>query len=498
MAFWLNNIRKMVYAVAVFAAISIYLWVIGTYGTFDLQVIRLVQLYAFCAVIFLYLALLASPLYSVFPNIPFRVYHIKARQALGISAFFFGIVHGSLAFFVSLGGFSGLGFLTQKFLIGIILSATALLILGIMALTSHSFFVKKLGKNWKRLHRLVYLAGLLIVIHALMLGTHFIDISKNIPQIFFAALLILLLLEALRFDAYISSRFLLAPRFGLSLPLSIILLTAGALTVFYPQGKGPLSLGIHGQHVPAPSSSQKRYSVSFRYPETVIAGADTELRFKVYDAQNGEEISHFDYVSERLMHVIIVNNNLEYFDHIHPELEGSEFVVNARFPKDDLYRVYIDFQPQNSSEQNFAFTLPVGSLRPLPDPARQNQDPEKIVGDYKVALSQNEYSAQDVASGGESFVFSLTRAQDGSPVTSLAPYLGAFGHMVLINTDTYEYIHVHPVSPLPRGPVDEGGPNITFVPIAARGVLKPGVYRVFAQFNPDSSLFTADFTVRVQ
>ena len=42
---------------------------------------------------------------------------------------------------------------------------TAFLILATLGLTSPRFMVRKLGQNWRRLHRLVYLAAVLAVVH---------------------------------------------------------------------------------------------------------------------------------------------------------------------------------------------------------------------------------------------------------------------------------------------------------------------------------------------
>ena len=43
----------------------------------------------------------------------------------------------------------------------------AFLILTALALTSHRPAMKRMGRNWKRLHRLFYLAGILVVLHSI-------------------------------------------------------------------------------------------------------------------------------------------------------------------------------------------------------------------------------------------------------------------------------------------------------------------------------------------
>lgn len=43
----------------------------------------------------------------------------------------------------------------------------AFIILTALAITSHKRAMKLLGRNWKRLHRLVYIAGVLVVLHAI-------------------------------------------------------------------------------------------------------------------------------------------------------------------------------------------------------------------------------------------------------------------------------------------------------------------------------------------
>jgi sulfoxide reductase heme-binding subunit YedZ len=50
----------------------------------------------------------------------------------------------------------------------ILIGATAFLLLVPLAATSFNYWMKRLGKNWKRLHRLVYLIAPLVVLHFFM------------------------------------------------------------------------------------------------------------------------------------------------------------------------------------------------------------------------------------------------------------------------------------------------------------------------------------------
>jgi sulfoxide reductase heme-binding subunit YedZ len=53
-------------------------------------------------------------------------------------------------------------FIEKRF---VILGLTAGTILALLAITSFKWWQKKLGKNWKRLHKFVYLAAGLVIVH---------------------------------------------------------------------------------------------------------------------------------------------------------------------------------------------------------------------------------------------------------------------------------------------------------------------------------------------
>lgn len=113
------------------------------------------------ALILLVLALAATPANSIFG---FRQ-AIKVRRALGLYAFLYAAIH----FFIFLGldyGFDlrliGLELAEKRY---VLVGFATFLILLVLAITSTRGWQRRLGKTWKRLHKWVYLAGILTIIH---------------------------------------------------------------------------------------------------------------------------------------------------------------------------------------------------------------------------------------------------------------------------------------------------------------------------------------------
>lgn len=201
----LKNIRIYVYLLTMLLSVCMLAYAKIFIPETRLQIIRLTQTSALLSVVYLYFALLAGPLCYTFRSLPFRGIYLKTRRAIGVSAFYFGCVHGIIAFFLQLDGFAGLAYLTNKYLFAILLSFAALMILSLMAATSFDFMVTKLTyKRWKFIHRFVYLAGIFILIHGLLLGTHFQNVSGIIPKVSLVALLFLFALEGLRIVNFIN------------------------------------------------------------------------------------------------------------------------------------------------------------------------------------------------------------------------------------------------------------------------------------------------------
>jgi sulfoxide reductase heme-binding subunit YedZ len=139
------------------------------------------------ALVLLILALACTPLNTVFG---FRQ-GLKVRRALGLYAFFYASIH----FLIFIG-------LDYQFDLGLLLEAifekkfalvgfAAGLILLSLAITSTRGWMKRLGKTWTKLHKFVYLAGILVIVHYVWL----VKSDVRIPLLYGSLVLLLLILR---------------------------------------------------------------------------------------------------------------------------------------------------------------------------------------------------------------------------------------------------------------------------------------------------------------
>lgn len=510
------NVGNMILSVSLVFSIVVYIWA-SSFSSELLTIIRLQQVFALTAFSFVYLALAVRPFYSAFKFFPLNKFQSGFQKGFIFSSLYFGLLHAAISFFGQLGGFPGLGFLSDKYLTAIFLSFSALLIILLVSLSNINFLKWKIKFLKARyIPGLFYTAGILVLIHALMLGTHFQDLSESIPEVMIMLIAFLLALESLRLDKYLQEKFS-TPKFGPVFTVIMGISIAYFFATLVP-ADSPLSLGIHSQHIQLAKQAQqgnipgggqnipgltgdrtKRFTVDFDYPENIQPGRETELLFKIYDASSGNKVSLFQKVYEKTMHLIIVDKNLKFFSHIHPEQTTDGFFIKTVFPKPGTYHIYTDFQPLGAIEQQFAFSLNAGQGSENFSKIPPDTNLTKTFGDYEVTLSfPKPLTASSLSIGGQKLTFTIKDAVSKQPDKTLKPYLASFGHLVMINEDTFDYLHVHPANLTAPKPDENGGPDVSFLPLGLYGPIKPGIYRIFAQFNPDNKLFTADFTIEIK
>lgn len=90
---------------------------------------------------------------------------IRFRRLIGLYAFFYACLHFSVYLFLDLGSYwsqIGADIIKRPF---ITVGFTAWLLLIPLAVTSNQWMMRKLKKNWLKLHKLVYVIGILGVVH---------------------------------------------------------------------------------------------------------------------------------------------------------------------------------------------------------------------------------------------------------------------------------------------------------------------------------------------
>jgi hypothetical protein len=203
-----------------------------------------------------------------------------------------------------------------------------------------------------------------------------------------------------------------------------------------------------------------------------------DLTFKIKDPKTGVPVKRFEVVHEKLFHLFIVSQDLDFFLHDHPVMaEDGTFRYQGSLPKTGMYRLLGDYYPTGGTPQLTAKTLfvPGGNWQPRrPDPDLS----AKHTANMDVELTTE--PAVPLA-GLKTMLFFHLKPADG-----LEQYLGAWGHMLAASDDLIDLIHTHPF-------LADGGPQIQFNVIFPRA----RTYRMWVQFQRKGVVNTAVFTVPV-
>jgi hypothetical protein len=213
-------------------------------------------------------------------------------------------------------------------------------------------------------------------------------------------------------------------------------------------------------------------------PRTPKPRERVDLLFKVNDPKTGALVNRFEVVHEKLFHMFIVSQDLDFFLHDHPVMtEDGAFHYQGRLPKAGMYRLLADYYPTRGTPQLTAKTIfvPGGESRPAhPEPDLGAKHTENM----EVELSSE---PQVPLAGFKTMLFFHLKPAEG-----LEQYLGAWAHMLAASDDLIDLIHTHPF-------LADGGPQVQFNVIFPRA----RTYRMWVQFERKGVVNTAVFTVPV-
>ncbi|MEO8100326.1 MAG: heavy metal-binding domain-containing protein [Acidobacteriota bacterium] len=214
-------------------------------------------------------------------------------------------------------------------------------------------------------------------------------------------------------------------------------------------------------------------------PRVIRPGSPVSFAFAVFDPWKDRPVTKFQLVHERLFHMFVVGQDLEFFLHDHPVFapDGQFHYNNMVLPRAGMYRVLGDFYPDAATPQLIAKTVLVPGTPPKP---------VSLTPDYLAKNAANlgvelkTVPERPIADAPTQLHFKLT------PGDGLETYLGAWGHMLVASDDLIDMIHLHPF-------IADGGPEIQFNVVFPR---PEKLYRVWVQFQRKGVVNTAHFDIQ--
>jgi hypothetical protein len=232
-------------------------------------------------------------------------------------------------------------------------------------------------------------------------------------------------------------------------------------------------------------------------PAAVRPGVPFIMRFSIRHPGTGRVVTNFEEVHDKRFHLFVISHDMSQFQHIHPELTGDgQWEIDVVVPKAGYYRVLSDFLPAGGSPQFVGRTLVTAGFDGDLVSEAALLTPDTVFRKNVDAITASVAFEPSMLVAGEHghLDFTLTDSTTGEPVTDLQPYLGAFGHTLILSEDMVDIVHAHPAP----GSDDDvthgtGGPRVRFEGYLPRA----GMYRAWTQFLRDGQLSTFTFTFRV-
>lgn len=265
-------------------------------------------------------------------------------------------------------------------------------------------------------------------------------------------------------------------------------------------------------------------------PETPIAHELIDLVVSLKEVREGRVVGSARDVGvyhDRILHAIIVGEDLQTFAHIHPEdlgpitpemKERGEFPLRFAFPKAGRYAINIDYVA-SGRERSGVFFVDISPgieeaekmepLRGITHVKKGQRTQMATFGDYDVR-----FTAPKSVRAGERVILRYDISKNGIPVRNLEPYLAAAMHVGMVKSDLSRFTHTHGEA-LEPGSVwfqqllgkyfkyhthfapDAFGPTVITQPWTTVFPTS-GTYQVFGEFKHEGKIVITRFVVEVE
>lgn len=215
------------------------------------------------------------------------------------------------------------------------------------------------------------------------------------------------------------------------------------------------------------------YKVGFARPNAE-AGKESLLRFTINEMHSGKPISNLGIVHDKIMHVVLVRNDLKHFDHVHPEMnEAGIFSAPYIFSSSGLYRIWVDFTI-DGMQHIIDFDINV--------PSNLEAGEKDMLNGIKV----NFKSPKEIMAGKEIDLEFEIFDENNKPIAITEKFLGANAHLIDIDEKLEEFDHNH----------DEKFDKDNVISFRHE-FSKSGRHRLWVQFLVNNRVKTASFDLMV-
>lgn len=214
----------------------------------------------------------------------------------------------------------------------------------------------------------------------------------------------------------------------------------------------------------------------------------------------------FSPIHEKLMHLAVVSNNLQHFDHVHPTFAGEgRFEADIKLPFGGEYTFFSGYQREGMSQELSVSrqfiegeTLSNYSI----DTTLRHQTVEETEVSLRVYCAERNPTEGDsdgsknIARADEKTTirFSLKQKDSDMPVQDLQEYLGAIGHLIIVKQPDNEasalsrddYMHVHSNFENADGQIDF---TVNFP--------EAGKYKMWGEFKRNNRSIVPSFGIEV-
>ncbi|WP_121614281.1 hypothetical protein [Mesobacillus foraminis] len=223
----------------------------------------------------------------------------------------------------------------------------------------------------------------------------------------------------------------------------------------------------HGIHHSGHMHMENEVNVAVDYKGNLLS-----IRLK--DKQNN--VPELAESHEKIMHLIMVSSDLNQFYHLHPVDKGNGIFQQEITLEDGSYKVFVDINPKNVGYQIMPIDLHVGHSH-TQGSGDNHLKPDEIL-EKTINNKTVELKIDSLVTNKPTILTYLISGGDPDP------YLGALGHVIIIDEGVTQLIHVHPVSD------DKTVFETQFS--------NPGIYKVWSEFKFGEQVTAYPFVINVK